>query len=150
MGADSGVAAGAAGGPSGGWDGVPKRARRALEEAGVVGLWAAQRALLEPAAAGKDALVRAPTGAGKTLAYLLPAAAAVAAAHADEAARLELRVRVLVLAPTRELAAQVHDWALKVLKPCPWLVAGSITGGERAKSEKSRLRKGKVLQRKHR
>ena len=50
--------------------------------------------------------------------------------------------RAIILAPTRELASQVHDWTLKVLKPCPWLVAGSITGGERAKSEKGRLRKG--------
>lgn len=54
---------------------------------------------------GRDVLAQAPTGAGKTAAFLLPLLQHLLAAPgvADEQPR---RLRALVLAPTRELAAQ--------------------------------------------
>src|SRR5690606_10145412 len=55
-----------------------------------------------PAAAGRDVLACAMTGSGKTAAFLLPALQRL----------LERRgsgTRVLVLSPTRELAAQTHE-----------------------------------------
>ena len=48
--------------------------------------------------------------------------------------------RALVVVPTRELATQSHE-VLQALCP-PWLVTSCLTGGERKKSEKARLRKG--------
>jgi ATP-dependent RNA helicase RhlE len=51
---------------------------------------------------GKDVIVGAQTGTGKTAAFVLPLLQMLAAKPAN-------RVRVLVLTPTRELAAQVEE-----------------------------------------
>src|SRR5690349_20961817 len=57
--------------------------------------------------AGKDVLGCAQTGTGKTAAFALPILQRLAAAHPD---RARVRpIRVLVLAPTRELASQIGD-----------------------------------------
>ena len=62
-------------------------------------------ALLE----GHDLLVSAQTGSGKTAAFLLPALERIAAGSPGRAGA----PRVLVLAPTRELALQVEQAALR-------------------------------------
>ncbi|MDX2233502.1 MAG: DEAD/DEAH box helicase, partial [Hyphomonadaceae bacterium] len=56
--------------------------------------------------AGKDVVGLAQTGTGKTAAFALPIIDRLAAAKKTPAARA---ARVLVLAPTRELAAQIGD-----------------------------------------
>jgi ATP-dependent RNA helicase DDX31/DBP7 len=49
----------------------------------------------------------------------------------------------LILCPTRELVTQTAVIAEKVCQNSfPWLVAGYLSGGEKRKSEKARLRKG--------
>ena len=65
-----------------------------------------QEAVLQPGAAGRDLLVSAQTGSGKTVAYGLAAADTLLGAELrfDRAAA----PRALVIAPTRELAVQVH------------------------------------------
>jgi len=64
-----------------------------------------QTAVLQPEAAGRDLLVSAQTGSGKTVAYGLGAAPNLMEAEpGDGGAR---RPRMLVIAPTRELALQV-------------------------------------------
>ena len=93
---------------------------------------------------GDDVVVRSETGSGKTITYLLPMVTVLASMTAPRIQRSDGTLAI-ILAPTRELAAQVSDWTLKVLKPYPWLVTGSITGGERPKSEKARLRKGLTI-----
>ena len=55
-----------------------------------------------PALAGRDVCGRAPTGSGKTLAFGIPLAQRVGKGR-------PARPRALVLAPTRELAAQIND-----------------------------------------
>lgn len=51
--------------------------------------------------------------------------------------------RCIILCPTRELATQTATMAEKLcLKSFNWLVPGCLSGGERRKSEKARLRKG--------
>jgi superfamily II DNA/RNA helicase len=60
-----------------------------------------QAAAIAPALAGQDVCGRAPTGSGKTLAFGLAIAQRVARAKPG-------RPRALVLAPTRELAAQIE------------------------------------------
>ena len=51
--------------------------------------------------------------------------------------------RCLILCPTRELATQTATIAEKLcLKSFNWLVPGCLSGGEKRKSEKARLRKG--------
>lgn len=89
---------------------------------------------------GRDVLVRSQTGSGKTLAYALPVVQRL------QALRPKLQrddgIRALVIVPTRELAIQVYELFVKLLKPYTWIVSGYLTGGEKRKAEKARLRKG--------
>ncbi len=62
---------------------------------------------------GQDLLAQAPTGSGKTAAFLLPMLQRLLAGPLDERPR---RLRALVLAPTRELAIQI-DAAVQSLAP---------------------------------
>jgi ATP-dependent RNA helicase RhlE len=61
-----------------------------------------QRAALPDALAGRDILAAAMTGSGKTAAFALPILQRLAE-------RSERITRALILTPTRELAAQVHE-----------------------------------------
>ncbi|MFZ5786906.1 MAG: DEAD/DEAH box helicase, partial [Acidobacteriota bacterium] len=61
-----------------------------------------QRAALPDALAGRDVLAAAMTGSGKTAAFALPILKRLAA-------RNDRGTRALILTPTRELAAQVHE-----------------------------------------
>jgi len=51
--------------------------------------------------AGRDVLAAAPTGSGKTAAYLIPVLSALKSAQ-------KRGIRAIILAPTRELAEQIH------------------------------------------
>ena len=59
-----------------------------------------QIAAIPPLVAGKDAYLRAETGTGKTLAYLLPLFTRIDPAQAA--------TQVVIVAPTHELAIQIH------------------------------------------
>ncbi|XP_046842206.1 probable ATP-dependent RNA helicase ddx31 [Xenia sp. Carnegie-2017] len=89
---------------------------------------------------GKDVFVRSPTGSGKTLSYIVPVVQSLQAIM-PKIKRTD-GTYCLILVPTRELATQTLTVLKKVLKPFIWIVPGSITGGEKRKSEKARLRKG--------
>jgi ATP-dependent RNA helicase RhlE len=65
-----------------------------------------QSQAIAPVLAGRDVVGLAQTGTGKTAAFALPIIDRLAAAKRTHAARA---CRVLVLAPTRELAAQIGD-----------------------------------------
>jgi len=74
--------------------------RQALQEMGYDEPTAVQAALWEPAAAGRDVVVQARTGTGKTAAFGIP--------MLERLLRPSLRAaQALVLCPTRELALQV-------------------------------------------
>lgn len=64
-----------------------------------------QAAAIPPTLKGYDLLATAPTGTGKTAAYALPLLHQLV--EAWEQPR-ELRIRALILSPTRELAGQIH------------------------------------------
>ena len=64
-----------------------------------------QLAAIPKALQGKDLMVSAQTGSGKTAAFMLPALNRIAGMPANKGAG----VQVLVLTPTRELAMQVAD-----------------------------------------
>src|SRR2546430_124950 len=63
---------------------------------------AIQAKAIPPALSGKDVIGCAATGTGKTLAFVLPLVERLAGKSG---------VRALVLAPTRELAAQIDEHA---------------------------------------
>lgn len=89
---------------------------------------------------GRDILVRSQTGSGKTLAYALPIVQQLQEIR-PKLTRTD-GIYALVIVPTRELAIQTLEVFTKLLKPFTWLVPTYITGGEKRKSEKARLRKG--------
>lgn len=75
---------------------------------------------------GRDAIVTASTGSGKTLSYLWPIVAHLMANYTN--ASCETNSRALVLVPTRELALQVEQIARSMFAKLP-LKALAITGG---------------------
>lgn len=80
-----------------------------LQQAAAAAGWAVptavQRAVLPAVLQGRDVLAQAPTGAGKTAAFLLPLLQRVLDVP-DVAQQRPRRLVALVLSPTRELAAQ--------------------------------------------
>jgi len=86
-----------------------------------------------PAAiAGADLMVSASTGSGKTAAFILPALQRVLASRSAEKTRERGRIygpRVLVLAPTRELAMQVAKAASTYGRWVPGLRVATVVGG---------------------
>jgi len=84
-----------------------------------------------PALAGKDVVGIAETGSGKTLAFGIPALARLLSSSGPEKGP-----RVLVLAPTRELALQTYD-ALAALKAVRCAIAfGGVDKSQQARSIK--------------
>ncbi len=80
---------------------------RALTARGYTELTPVQEAVLAPGAEARDLLVSAQTGSGKTVAYGLAFAPTLLGAEEHFAGR-PANPRALVIAPTRELAMQVH------------------------------------------
>ncbi|RUO24419.1 ATP-dependent RNA helicase SrmB [Aliidiomarina minuta] len=87
-----------------------------------------QQQVVPEAMAQRDILASSPTGTGKTLAYLLPAFQ-----HLLDFPRREPgSARVLVLAPTRELAEQIHLQAAHICKSTghsSLLITGGVNFG---------------------
>ncbi len=83
--------------------GVPESIGDALSRRGIETPFEIQAATIADALAGRDVLGRAPTGAGKTLAFGIPLVANIGTRQANKRSPLGL-----VLAPTRELADQIH------------------------------------------
>lgn len=69
----------------------------------------------------RDLAAISPTGTGKTMAYLVPIMAALLkpASDSDSAAS---GVRALIVAPTRELAHQIHNECLKLAVGRKWRI----------------------------
>jgi|CXWL01.1.fsa_nt_gi ATP-dependent RNA helicase RhlE len=77
---------------------------------------------IPPALAGRDLLACAMTGSGKTAAFMLPTIQRLAGGERRGA------TRALVLAPTRELAAQVEESCRQLAKGTP-IKSAAIFGG---------------------
>jgi ATP-dependent RNA helicase RhlE len=83
---------------------------RAVQEAGYVEPTPIQVRAIPHVLAGQDLLGCAQTGTGKTAAFALPILQHLSSRQPDSNGNRKLRpVRVLVLAPTRELAIQIGD-----------------------------------------
>jgi ATP-dependent RNA helicase DDX31/DBP7 len=96
-----------------------------------------------------DAFIQAETGSGKTLSYLLPIVQRLMELSAnmkkrkdDDAVQRNSGLFAIIMAPTRELSKQIALVLEKLLGCAHWLVATTVIGGEKKKSEKARLRKG--------
>jgi len=82
---------------------------RAIEEAGYTSPTPIQSQAIPEVISGRDLLASAQTGTGKTAAFTLPALNLLATPHESRSRG----PRILVLVPTRELAAQVNESARK-------------------------------------
>ncbi|CPR17765.1 ATP-dependent RNA helicase SrmB [Brenneria goodwinii] len=96
----------------------------ALRDMGYERPTAIQSAAIPPAMDGRDVLGSAPTGTGKTAAYLLP----VLQHLLDFPRKKSGPPRILILTPTRELAMQVADQA-RIMAAHTHLDIATITGG---------------------
>ncbi len=82
---------------------------RALADQGYATPTPIQSAAIPVALTGRDMLAGAQTGTGKTAAFALPLLQRLFVEATPAAANGKRRPRALILTPTRELAAQVHD-----------------------------------------
>lgn len=88
----------------------------------------------------KEFVINSGIGSGKILSYVVPIInnLALMEPKIDRTAG----IYALVLLPTRDLAAKINEIFVKLCRSFQWIVPGLLTGGERKKSEKARLRKG--------
>lgn len=84
--------------------GLPRDIVNVLRKEGITEPFPIQEAAIPDALAGHDVLGRGPTGSGKTFTFGLPMLARLAGAPSKPG-----HPRGLVLAPTRELAAQIRE-----------------------------------------
>lgn len=70
----------------------------------------------------RDVAAISPTGTGKTLSYLLPVMSLLGTPVSRTKADLGSGVRAIILAPTRELAHQIHNECLKLAQGRKWRI----------------------------
>jgi len=121
------------------FDGVHKTLALALHDRGYKKLTPVQQDMLNPELTGRDMLVSAETGSGKTVAFGIALAASLLK-NKDRFDKPTLPL-ALIVAPTRELALQVRrelDW---LYKPAGAVVI-SCVGGMDARDERRGLERG--------
>ena len=91
---------------------------------------------------GHDLLAAAQTGTGKTAAFTLPLLHKLLADIGDAGSQARRHVRVLVLVPTRELAAQVADSVRTYGRNLPSIRTAVIFGGVNINPQIDMLRRG--------
>jgi superfamily II DNA/RNA helicase len=118
--------------------GVPGNLVDVLDARGITTPTPIQAATLPDSLAGRDVLGRGRTGSGKTYAFLLPV---IARLNASGGRRTTKRPRALILAPTRELVAQI-DEALAPLAKATGLRTRTVFGGVGQNPQVQALRAG--------
>jgi superfamily II DNA/RNA helicase len=106
---------------------------KAVADAGYTQATDVQARAIPPALEGRDLRVASSTGSGKTASFILPTLQRVLQARNDPAQRREKGVvhgpRILVLAPTRELAMQVAKSAATYGRHVQGLRVATVVGG---------------------
>ncbi|HRJ10872.1 MAG TPA: DEAD/DEAH box helicase, partial [Prosthecobacter sp.] len=110
----------------------------AIQEAGYTEPTPIQSAAIPAVLAGGDVIGIAQTGTGKTAAFTLPILTRLAQNPPQGQRR---RTRVLVLAPTRELVAQIEENVLAYARHLPLKIA-KVYGGVGENPQKAALRSG--------
>jgi superfamily II DNA/RNA helicase len=105
-----------------------------LADQGIIEPFPIQAATIPAALDGRDICGRAPTGSGKTLAFGIPLVARVSRAKPS-------KPRALILAPTRELAAQIER-ALTPLAATRQRRVAALYGGVGFGAQLAALRRG--------
>lgn len=116
--------------------GLPEPLVAALADAGIVTTLPIQSATLRDGLVGRDILGKARTGSGKTLAFALPMMVRLAGRRSEPR-----RPRGVIMAPTRELANQIHS-AIAPLAAAVGLRTVAVYGGAAAGPQIQALRRG--------
>src|SRR5947209_7178035 len=116
--------------------GVSSAVHGALSRRGITAPFPIQSLVLEDVLAGRDVLVKAPTGSGKTLAFGIPLVERLEAQNPCPSA--------LVLAPTRELAAQIVA-ELTDLAAARGLRIAAVYGGVGITAQAARAKRAHIL-----
>lgn len=97
-----------------------------------------------PIVNGKDVLIRADTGSGKTLSYLIPIMQKLVLDFPKDTNPINRSMGplVVIVCPTRELCLQTATVVDKFKSQMPYITPGTLLGGEKVGSEKKRIRKG--------
>ena len=111
------------------------RLLRALTEIGFTEATEVQAKAIPPALNGKDLMVAAKTGSGKTAAFLLPLLSKLLSRSAPKSG-----TRALILLPTRELALQTQK-TFEKLAAYTYIKSGLVIGGEAFKHQIASLRR---------
>jgi len=120
--------------------GLAESLLRGVRDVGFESCTPIQAAALPLALAGQDVAGQAQTGTGKTAAFLLAAFHYLMTHPADEARRAN-QPRVVILAPTRELAIQIHKDA-EVLGAHTGFRLALVYGGTGYESQRRTLEQG--------
>ena len=118
--------------------GLPEGLTRKLTALGIAEPTPIQSRAIPHALDGDDVLGLAQTGTGKTLAFGLPLVAGLMQLREKPAPR---SVRSLILAPTRELAAQIRDALLPLVKDSPIRI-NLVVGGASINAQVNRMERG--------
>src|SRR5919106_1306096 len=108
----------------------------ALVEGGITAAFPVQRLVLPDALAGRDVLVKSPTGSGKTIAFAVPLVERLEPA--------DPRPCALVLAPTRELVRQIVD-EIRPLANARALSVAAVYGGAGIERQSKLARRAHIL-----
>ncbi|MGF1773400.1 DEAD/DEAH box helicase [Vibrio wakamikoensis] len=110
---------------------------RAIKELGYEKASPIQEQAIPAVIEGKDVMAAAQTGTGKTAGFALPLIQ-----NLDNGTRvMSNHIRALILTPTRELAAQVHESVFKYSVHLP-LTSQCVYGGVKINPQMMKLRKG--------
>ena len=96
----------------------------ALKKMGIGELSEIQKSCIPAALEGRDVYACAPTGTGKTAAYLIPVLE-----HVQQQMKTKHKPCAVILSPTRELASQIADVSRKLLSTREGIRTALLTGG---------------------
>lgn len=118
--------------------GLSAPVRRVLAERGFSKPTPIQAKAIPPVLDGADLVGLAETGSGKTLAFVLPILDDLALEKSEEGFSVGAReCAALILAPTRELAVQIHDDVVAFGKPLGLSSAVILGGVPRGRQERA-------------
>lgn len=112
-----------------------------MEKRSLFKLTEVQRCTLIPALKQKDLLVSSKTGSGKTLAFIIPI---IENLYWQKWTNLD-GLGALILVPTRELAMQVYEVLLSLLKEFHEMNFGLIIGGKSLEEERKQIAQMNIL-----
>eukprot|EP01084_Bolivina_argentea_P248285 415283_1 len=117
--------------------GLDQRLVKGLAKAGFIYPTPVQSSCIPLALEGKDLLVRARTGSGKTAAYGLPVLQKILHTEVTDTRKA---VRAIVLVPTRELCEQVKQQLSALAAFCGDAIDIVSLSGDNVKAQRARLR----------